>query len=147
MYFALEVPKYAGPQGIAAVGRFSRAVGAMKELILQDMTGGMISMALHQNSSGRVIGRGWLHQGSELTNASWCAVLAFVNGESNPVSFTVSLPSANKIPWYITTAQHMLPFEMYSVPLTNSTVGLTFTDIIPASGVSLLRLAPKTDPG
>lgn len=145
MYFALEPPKYGGPQGIAAVGRFSRAVQAMKGLILQDMTGGIVSMTL--NSSGRVIGRAWLQQGSEHTNSSWCAVLAVVNGEIKPVSYTVSLPFTNKIPSYVTSAQHMLPFEMYSVPLQNGTLGMAFTDVIPASGVSLLRLsAPNVDP-
>merc|ERR1712050_60100 len=100
------------------------------------MTGGILGVAL--NSSGRDIGRAWLQQGSELTNSSWCAILAVVNGEDAPVSFSATLPFTNKMPSYVTTAQHMLPFEMYSVPLQTGTSGMTFTDIIPANGVSLL---------
>lgn len=37
--FALEPPKYSGPQGIAALGRFNRAAEAFKELILPDLAG------------------------------------------------------------------------------------------------------------
>jgi hypothetical protein len=48
--FALEPPKYSGPQGVAAFGRFSRSAEAFKELLLPDLAGPRVHV-VHVNGS------------------------------------------------------------------------------------------------
>ena len=86
--FALEPPKYAGPQGIAAFGRFARSVEALKPLVLKDLAGPTLTVNV-TSTTGPVIARVYLQQGSvglPAVNRSWCAVLVVLSGQNAPAS-------------------------------------------------------------
>jgi hypothetical protein len=152
--FALEPPKYAGPQGIAAFGRFARSIEALKPLVLQDLAGAMLAVAVN-SSTGPVLGKIYLQQataGMPAANRSWCAVLVVINGQNSPAHFRAEIggggggssmavqqrptlassgsgnssssstaAAGGAVPDYVTTAFTMLPFNSYSVALSNAT--------------------------
>ena len=106
--FALEPPKYAGPQGIAAFGRFARSVEALKPLVLKDLAGPTLTVNV-TSTTGPVIARVYLQQGSvglPAVNRSWCAVLVVLSGQNAPATFTAQLPGSmdGGVPAYVTTA-------------------------------------------
>ena len=139
--FALEPPKYAGPQGIAAFGRFARSIEALKPLVLQDLAGPMLTVQV-SSSTGAVLGKAFVQQDAvrlPASNRSWCAVLVVINGQNHPAQFQAelgglhlprtALNDANggtqtvvTVPDYVRTAFTMLPFNSYSVELSNATV-------------------------
>ena len=139
--FALEPPKYAGPQGIAAFGRFARSIEALKPLVLQDLAGPMLAVQV-SSSTGPVLGKAFVQQDAVLlpaNNRSWCAVLVVINGQNHPAQFQAELgglhpprtalndghggtQSVATVPDYVRTAFTMLPFNSYGVELSNATV-------------------------
>jgi hypothetical protein len=151
--FALEPPKYSGPQGVAAFGRFSRAVEAFKDLIVPSLTGprvrvarvnGTVISGARSGSPAPILSKVYVQQesvGSFATNRSWCAVVVVINGAHAPAKFTVSLAAA-EVPDYIQTAFTMLPFASYAISLHNgSTATVDLQDVIPANGVAHYRLS------
>ena len=161
--FALEPPKYSGPQGVAAFGRFARAAEAFKDLLLPDLTGPRVRVlsanativsGSNSGSEAPVLARAYVQQSTGSLppiNQSWCAVVIVINGAHAPARVQISLP-AEQVPEYITTAWTMLPFNFYSVLLRNgssaSTVTSTSTatmrvleDVLPANGVVHYRLS------
>ena len=133
--FALEPPKYAGPQGIAAFGRFARSIEALKPLVLQDLTGPSLTVKVN-SSTGPVLGKAFVQQdtiGMPAINRSWCAVLVVINGQNQPAHFEAELGG---VPEYVHTAFTMLPFNSYAIELSNVTgagTGRTFEDMVSAS--------------
>ena len=134
--FALEPPKYAGPQGIAAFGRFARSIEALKPLVLQDLAGPMLTVQV-SSSTGPVLGKAFVQQDAvrlPANNRSWCAVLVVINGQNHPAQFQAELGGTARndgnggtqnvatVPAYVRTAFTMLPFNSYSVELSNATV-------------------------
>ena len=63
MAFALEPPKYSGPQGIAAFGRFARSAEVMKGMILNDLAAAQLKVNV-SSPTGPVIGRVYSDQSS-----------------------------------------------------------------------------------
>jgi hypothetical protein len=135
--FALEPPKYSGPQGVAAFGRFSRAVEAFKDLIVPSLTGprvrvarvnGTVISGARSGSPAPILSKVYVQQesvGSFATNRSWCAVVVVINGAHAPAKFTVSLAAA-EVPDYIQTAFTMPWLSALSNPTAcgmESTVG------------------------
>ena len=91
--FALEPPKYAGPQGIAAFGRFARSIEALKNLVLYDLAGPILTVKVN-SSTGPVLGKAFVQQEAidmPAINRSWCAVLVVINGQNQPAHFQAEL--------------------------------------------------------
>lgn len=102
---------------------------ALKPLVLKDLAGPMLTVNV-TSTTGPVIGRVYLQQDSvslPAENKSWCAVLVVISGQNAPSTFTAELPgvvdgsTAGGMPSYVTTAYTMLPFNSYSVPISNGT--------------------------
>lgn len=177
--FALEPPKYSGPQGVAALGRFNRAAEALKDLLLPDLSGPRVAVhsinatvASGSGSGGaaRAIASVYVQQesvGLPEANQSWCAVMVVVNGANAPARIKVSLLAA-QVPAYITTAWTMLPFNSYSIPLSDGPAAIVaangaggaashagnqvshsmratrvLEDVVPANGVAHYRLSAQ----
>jgi len=145
--FALEPPKYSGPQGIAAFGRFARAAEVMKGMVLNDLAATQLSVNV-SSPTGPIIARIYSDQPSVSAppaNRTWCAVLVVVSGQGNFSKFKAVM-DREAVPGYVAHAFTMLPFSAYSVTLANATSdgggeSVVLEDYIAPNAVSFYRLS------